>query len=181
MSDFDPREFIFREYQIAYNTPTDINQHLPLLQMYANKGNHITEFGVRNGQSTRAWLDSNVTVRSYDLYEDPVVRHLFNVASSFKDAQYIIGNSLEVDIEPTDMLFIDTDHRYSQLKAELERHHEKVSTYIAFHDTLTYGCQCQDGKGLLAAILEFMADHQEWGVEYHTTDNNGLTIIRKFN
>jgi formyltetrahydrofolate hydrolase len=45
---------------------------------------------------------------------------------------------------------------------------------------MTYGCQCQDGKGLLAAILEFMADHQEWAVEYHTTDNNGFTIIKKF-
>lgn len=169
------------EFEIACLTPTDINQHLPLLRGIASLCNHVTEFGVREGQSTRAILASNApVVRSYDLFIDPKVQELFNLAGSHgRDVKYSIGNTLHIDIEQTDLLFIDTDHSYSQVKHELERHHMKVNKYIAFHDTHTYGCTCQDGKGLLPAILEFLKEHREWVVNYHTTENNGFTVLEK--
>jgi hypothetical protein len=49
-----------------------------------------------------------------------------------------IGNTLEVDIDETDMLFIDTLHNGDQLEKELERSASKVKKFIAFHDTTTF-------------------------------------------
>ena len=173
---------LIEEYQSACLIETDINKHLPLLHGIACLCNSVTEFGVREGQSTRALLASSaLKVRSYDLYLDPNVARLYMVAQMYpdRDAVYTIGNSLLIDIDQTDLLFIDTDHKYSQLKQELERHHTKVNKYLAFHDTHTYGTNCQDGKGLLPAIMEFLRDHREWSVNYHTTENNGFTVLEK--
>lgn len=176
--------FLYNEFAIACSRQTDINLHLPLLFKLTNESEcrHVTEFGVRDGQSTRAFLASSCTLRSYDLYKDPSVQRLFDIAkSSNLDKEYIVGNSLEVDIEPTDMLFIDTDHNYKQLQAELDKHHSKVSKYIVMHDTTTYGGPSQgDPIGLLAAVMEFLAlQHRSWRVGYHSHECNGLTILSR--
>ena len=173
---------LIKEFIDACNRPSDINKHLPLLHGIASLCHSVTEFGVRDGQSTRALLASKaLKVRSYDLFIDPNVVSLFANAKTYvdRDVAYIQGNSLLVDIDQTDLLFIDTDHKYSQLKQELERHHMKVNRFLAFHDTHTYGTVCHDGKGLLPAILEFLKDHKEWSVNYHTTENNGFTVLEK--
>ena len=56
-----------------------------------------------------------------------------------KDVQYIIKDVLQVKIEPTDMLFIDTWHSQRQLRQELAMHGNVPTKYLAFHDTHTYG------------------------------------------
>lgn len=173
--------FLYNEFAIACSRQTDINLHLPLLFSLANKVQHVTEFGVRDGQSTRAFLAASCSLRSYDLYKDDRVTPLFEVAESFNlDKKYIIGNSIEIEIEPTDLLFIDTDHNYLQLKTELDKHHEKVSQYIVMHDTTTYGGPSQgDHIGLLAAVLEFLAANRQWTVNYHSHQCNGLTVLER--
>jgi hypothetical protein len=77
--------------------------------------------GVRTGVSTRALLCSNAgTIRSYDIKLNQDVSRLFDYARlAGKDAEYIQANVLDIDIEQTDLLFIDTLHTYSQLKQEL--------------------------------------------------------------
>lgn len=172
---------LLEEYISASIRPTDINQHLETLLTLASEVYHVTELGVRDGQSTRAFLAADCKLRSYDLYLDPNVQKLFEHAQSLgKDVQYIKGNSLNITIEPTDFLFIDTDHHYNQLRQELLLHHDKVSKYIGFHDTVTYGGPSQgDSVGLLAAILEFLADHPEWRVFKHYRNNNGVTILER--
>ena len=173
-------ELLQLEFINACERQSDIHQHLPLLYKLSNSVNHVTEFGVRDGQSTRALLASTAAVRSYDLYIDFNLEKIFEYAKqNGRDVKYIQGNSLKIDIEPTDLLFIDTDHKYSQVKAELDRHHSKVNKYIAFHDTWIYGCNDEENKGLLAAILEFLIEHKEWTVMYHTTENNGFTVLEK--
>ena len=166
---------------IASSRQTDINQHLPLLHKLANEVNHVTEFGVRDGQSTRAFLAADCILRSYDLYIEQNVKKLFDLATaSSLDKQYIQGSSLDVVIERTDLLFIDTDHNYNQLKKELYLHNSYVSKYIVMHDTTTYGGPSQgDPIGLLAAVMEFLADYNDWRVKYHTHHNNGLTILER--
>ncbi len=49
----DPRKAAF-ERACAANT--DIHEHLPVMAEYAARCDHVTEFGVGTGQSTRAWL-----------------------------------------------------------------------------------------------------------------------------
>jgi len=171
------------EYTNACNTLSNINEHLPTLKYYAEKVNHVTEFGVSDGCSTRAFLNTDTILRSYDIFYKSSVQELFDVAiSQNKNVKYIIANVTEIEIEPTDLLFIDSWHSYTQLKAELELHSSKVRKYMMFHDTHTFGTKDEGGQtniGLLAAIIEFVIKNPEWRFVLHKTNNNGLTVLEK--
>jgi cephalosporin hydroxylase len=177
-------ERLEQEYQAACSNISDINQHLPTLKRFADQCQTVTEFGVRWGASTRAFLRSNATkIRLYDLFLDAGVQELVSFCQiNGKDVSYNMGNTLELNIEPTDLLFIDTLHTYEQLLAELQRHSGKVNKYIAFHDTLTFGCVDEGhwgGPGLLTALVQWLADNPDWRVVYHTYFNNGLTVVAR--
>jgi hypothetical protein len=180
-------EFFINEYNKARSTPSDINEHIDTLLSLANQVKHVTEFGVCTGVSTRAFLASPTILRSYDIFHNSNVETLFNISRiSGKDAQYIIANTLETEIDETDLLFIDTWHSYEQLKQELQMHAKKVRKYIVFHDTQLFGTQSEPfmGKvgsnGLLPAIIEFIIEnHSKWKFKLHHTNNNGLTVIER--
>ena len=93
---------------------------------------------------------------------------------------FVQGDSLSVDIEPCDLLFIDTRHTAAQLTAELERHAGNVRRRIVLHDTQIFGERGEDGgPGLLVALRAFLKAHPEWSVIYHTQVNHGLTVISR--
>jgi hypothetical protein len=174
------------EYLKACNQESDINEHLPVLRSLAKEVSHVTEMGVREGVSTRAFLCENVVLRCYDLYLSGEVNRLFDIAKEQrKNVNYIQTDVLNVEIEETDLLFIDTWHCYDQLVQELKIHSPKVKKYIAFHDTQTYGTRSEtfQGKtgsnGLLPAIIEFVIENPEWKFKIHRTNNNGLTVIER--
>ena len=175
------------EYQIARRLPSDINEHLELLKSLADSVEHVTEMGTRTGNSTRAFLASDVTLRAYDLSLDDYVVKLFELAhKKGKDVKYIESNVLEIDIDETDLLFIDTWHCYDQLYVELIKHAPKVKKYIAFHDTQTYASKSEEfmgrmgSNGLLPAIIHYMIDNPDvWRFKTHRTNNNGLTVIER--
>ena len=171
------------EYDRACSTPSDINEHLPILKALAENVSHVTEFGVRSGNSTRAFLNSNTILRSYDLNLDPNVQELFKIAKTQgKNVEYIQGNVLNLSIEQTDLLFIDTLHAYHQLKQELALHANQVRKYICFHDTQTFGTLDEATglkNGLLPAIIEFLIDHPEWKFHLHRMNNNGFTVLER--
>ena len=158
--------------------------HVPKLKQLADQVHHVTEFGVRTGVSSRAFLNSNATqFRMYDLILDPQLQSLVHMcAQSGKDVIYQAANTLTCTIEPTDLLFIDTLHTHDQVWAELNRHAHAVRRYLVFHDTHTFGLQDEpgfSGPGLLPAILKFMAETRAWQVVYHTPENNGLTVLER--
>jgi hypothetical protein len=170
-------EFLEKEYDKSCSTVGDIYLHLPVLRTYVKKCSHVTEMGVRTGESTRAILTEPVTLRSYDIVLDGGVSKLFDIAQlAKKDVKYIEGNTLHIEIEETDLLFIDTEHTYTQLSKELELHHSKVRKYIAFHDT-----DKPHGIELLPAIIEFVIKHPEWKFCYHDMACHGFTVIEKIN
>ena len=174
-------------YEYCCQTPSDINEHLPLLFELAQNSRSVVEFGVRTGVSTTAFLyaatrKGGPSVRSYDVTMETNIPTLFKMAvNEGADAEFIQANSLSVTIEETDTLMIDSDHRYEHLLAELERHAPKVRRYIAMHDTKTMGLGAWDTEpqGLLSAILHFLIAHPEWNVFYHTIANNGLTVLKR--
>ena len=88
---------------------------------------------------------------------------------------------MTVEIEPTDLLFIDTLHNYSQLKKELELHAGNVKKYIIFHDTVTYGFVGESGdpKGIAFAINEFLNENPGWYVREQWMNNNGLLVVAR--
>jgi tetratricopeptide (TPR) repeat protein len=184
--------FFELEYKKSCEKPSNINENLHILHNLSKECKHVTEMGVRDGISTRAFLNSDVILRSYDLYIEDEVNKLFEKAKSLdKDVQYIGKNVLEVEIEETDLLFIDTWHCYDQLKEELKLHSNKVRKFIVFHDTQTFGVvgepytvniengYIENPLGLLPAIIEFMIENPEWKFKIHKTNNNGLTVIQK--
>ena len=176
-----------QEFNIARDTPSDINEHMEVLKGLADEVDHVTEMGTRTGVSTRAFLASDVTLRAYDLFLDGRCKELFQLAKQEgKDAEYIEANVLDVELEETDLLFIDTWHCYEQLRLELRRHASKVKKYIAFHDTQTYGTRSEEfmgrvgSNGLLPAIIHFLIDTpNEWQFKIHRTNNNGLTVLER--
>lgn len=180
-------DILLMEYKNAINTPSDINEHLEFLKTLCTEVNHVTEMGSRRGTSTRAFLSSNVSLRAYDLDIDNRLMELFNIAKDQgKDVEYIQANVLNIEIDPTDLLFIDTWHCYEQLREELRIHAHKVRKYIAFHDTQSYGTQSEvmngmiGSNGLLPAIIHYMIDNPGiWRFKYHRTNNNGLTVIER--
>lgn len=159
-------------------TKTDINEHLDVLYEYATKCRHITEFGVRSGNSTSAFAFAKPSrLICYDVNPMPVDLEnlLFNELNSFT---FIQQNVLEVEIEKTDLLFIDTFHTYTQLKCELKKHKWKVRKFIILHDTNTFADIGEDGSkpGLLHAVAEELNDFH---LKQFFENNNGLSIYRR--
>jgi hypothetical protein len=173
------------EYQAALTTPSDINQNLPVLRQLADECKTIVEMGVRTGVSTRAFLASDAELMSFDVVTNPTVQRLFDAArSQGKQAQYIQADVLKIEIDQTDLLFIDTYHTYEQLTQELALHGNRAKKYLVFHDTYTYGLSGESGtdrKGLLTAIIEFVIKNPHWRFRIHRTNNNGLTVLERIN
>ena len=51
--------------------------------------------------------------------------------------EFRLEDTSKVEIEETDFLFVDTEHSYEQVKAEL-KNKDKVRKFIGFHDTVSF-------------------------------------------
>lgn len=169
----------------ATRTASDINEHLPMLAFLARQCDHVTEFGVRTGLSTLAFLHAlqgkrDARLRSYDINDDFGVYRTMAPHSS-TNWIFTCRSTLEIPkIMPTDLLFIDTLHTYAQVRAELALHGDSAVRWIAFHDTETFGLVGDDkGEGINAAITEWLCSRPEWRIVYRTHRNNGLTVIER--
>jgi hypothetical protein len=183
------------ELKKLINTPSDINEHLKIMHDYANECSHITEMGVRDIVSSWAWLEAHP--RKLVLYDfaDPPANRLEQLQEYARineiDLTFIKADVLEVDIEETDLLFIDTAHHYDQLKRELELHAPNTKKYIILHDTeffKDFGADSKGNeydangiryKGLWPAIEEFLSNNTDWTIKERMTNNWGLTILVK--
>jgi hypothetical protein len=172
-----------KEYQWARKNPSDINENVHILYELAKECKTVVEMGVRTGVSTRAFLNTNAELLAFDIVLNDNVKKLFDLAKQKgKNAQYIQADVLNIEIEETDLLFIDTLHTYEQLKQELALHGNQAKKYIAFHDTHTFGLRDEIGNGrngLLTAIIEFMAKNPHWKFKIHKTNNNGFTVLER--
>jgi hypothetical protein len=169
------------------NTPSDINEHLPTLRKYAEKYCHITEMGMRWGVSTYALLSGNPkTLISYDINNNSCVEKLKILADKSKvDFRFIQADVRKIEIEPTDILFIDTLHNYNQLSEELRLHAQKVKEVIILHDTTTFGLideieNKSKKRGLRIAVEDFLEANDFWEIKEVFENNNGLTILGKY-
>jgi hypothetical protein len=115
--------------------------------------------------------------------------------------RFMKGNDLDLALEPTDLLFIDTWHVYGHLKRELEQLSPLVRRYIMVHDTTVdevvgESVRCRMNikeqaresgypeeeirRGVGPAIAEFIDRHgDEWALEARFTHCNGLTIFKR--
>jgi hypothetical protein len=184
-------------YELHCGIPSDIFEHLPVLKKYGEKCKHITEMGVRSVVSTYAFLSANPEkLISYDIDYNENIETARRLAKAEKvNFNFIQADVLNIDIEKTDLLFIDTFHIYDQLKMELLLHSRKVNKYIILHDTTAYAQVGEsavypvqdsvkhnykgDDTGIWPAVLEFIQDNPEWIIELKLENNNGLTILAR--
>jgi len=181
-----------------YQTPSDINEHFPAIIEYGRKCETITEMGVRWIVSTWGWLAcAPKKLVCYDLHDPSKwggdIQSVYDTAAAYNlNFEFKIADVLRLEIEETDLLFIDTWHTYDQLKAELKLHAGKVKKYICFHDTTSYGYIDENpghenswegktsGKGIWPAIEEFLEEKkEEWKLVHRYMHNNGFTIIKR--
>ena len=80
----------------------------------------------------------------------------------------------------TDFLLLDSLHTEDQVHGELIRHGHRVTRWLAFHDTTTFGERGEDGeRGIMHAIRRWMKDNPEWVTTYKSHHNNGLLILSR--
>ena len=171
-------------FDILTRTTTDINEHLPMLYFLAQQCEHVTEFGVRTGASTLAFLHGlqgrPATLRSYDINDQYGVQDSLTRWTRVEWTFSICSTVAISRIEPTDLLFVDTLHNYDQVRQELALHGDAARRWIVFHDTETFGVTGDDGgRGINQAITEWLEAKPEWRIVYRTHRNNGLTVIER--
>lgn len=174
---------ITEQFEAKSREQSDIYQHMGTLRNLSKECKHITEMGVRSMVSTWAFLQGlkengggtyiGIDIVSPEEYGNSINEISTACGQENIDFAFIIGDTLKVEIEETDLLFIDTLHFYTQLSKELIRHHDKAKKYIAMHDTES------SPQEMWPAINEFLQSHAEWQLFEHHPNNNGLTILRR--
>jgi hypothetical protein len=162
----------------------NVHEHMITFNEYASKVNHVTEFGFGGGWSAAGFLMGKPKkFITYDI-------NLSGRANEYKemvkdDTEFIAieADTAEIEIEPTELLYIDSLHTYTHLKKELEIHSNKVEKWIMLHDTATFGARGEDKNypGLKQAIEEFVALHPEWVIKEIRMNCHGLTILERIN
>lgn len=144
---------------------------------YASQVDSIVEFGVYTGLSTTAFLTgSPKKLRSYDITDQylSVLPDLeFHAVSNNIDFQFNIGNSLAIDIEEADLLFIDTVHKKKHTQEELRLHADKIKKFIVFHDTTAW-------PGVFEAATEFLMNNNNWHIIEHCNRESGLLVLQRY-
>ena len=190
-------EKILEKYNQHKNTHSDINQHLETLYNLGKECSHITEMGVRWVSSTWPLVYSNPKkMISYDILKNPNITEVINLCNEYSiNYSFEEKDVLQLEIEPTELLFIDTLHTYNQLIKELEIHSNKVSKYIVLHDTEHFGRKDEviyehasnviketssTKEGLMTAVEDFLLTElgQSWELFRVYKNNNGLTVLK---
>ena len=193
-------------YEQNFQTPSDINEHLPHLRRLASECSSVAELGLRTMVSSWGILqglsESPFVSRSYlgvDIALPPT--DMLNLAQSLARGDGISfefwhANDMDVEIPLVDMLFIDTLHTYCHLTYELEKFSPKVLKYIAMHDTADpYGWVDDYSyhgnrseypsyinrrkRGLLNAVQDFLGRHPEWVLFEQYQNNHGFTVLKR--
>ena len=168
--------------QLTLPEASDISALLPVLLGYAKQCHTVVEIGVYDCTSTWALLAAEPErMRSYDIARRAEVDQVeAAVADTSIDFKFILANSLELVLEPTELLFIDSYHTYDHLRAELERHSLKTTRFIAMHDTTAFGDvdQCGIRPGMWPAVEEFVAQGV-WRIRERIMESNGLTVLER--
>jgi len=199
-------EELKREYKIHCIEPSDINEHLPCLRQLASDCSSVIEIGIREVVSTWGLLqglsESSHPLRSYlgiDL-NFPSINTLF-LADRLAESngisfRFLQANDFDIELEPADLLFIDSWHTYCHLTYELEKFSPKIRKWIAMHDTSEPWGDTDEPfyqgfipeypphidrtkRGLWPAVEDFLSTHPEWRLKERRFNNHGFTVLER--
>lgn len=200
----DPSAELKNRYELACDTPSDINEHVYTLRCLASECSSVAALGAKVMVSSWGLLQglscSSNMARSYLGIDDE-----FPPFDTFIEAQRLARgngiafdfwkcNELKIDIPPVDLLFIDSMHTYCHLTYQLETFSSQIGKYIVMHDT-SWGdyddpryrgdfSEYPPGydrkkRGLWLAIEDFLRRHNEWIIYARYRNNYGLTILKR--
>ncbi len=174
------------EYERLCVTPSDIFEHLPVFVSLVEEldAGHVIELGTRSGVSTVAWLyglsKTGGRLTSIDIDEPPDIR-------AHGCWEFIRGDDCTPEVltqlDPADIVFIDTSHTYVHTLRELNLYRwlVKPGGRIVLHDTELVRPEDAPVRPLYpvkAAIEKFTADT---GYRWANLPNcHGLGIIEGF-
>ncbi len=195
-----------KRYELSCLQPSDINEHIDTLRCLAKECSSVVEIGMRNMVSTWGLLqglsENSLDSRSYlgiDIALPPL--ETLNLARRLAKENgisfsFLQTNDMNVDIDFTELLFIDSLHTYCHLTYELEKFAPQIRKYIAMHDTSwgniddpqyqgdysEYPLEYDRSKrGLWLAIEDFLKRHPEWILNERHLNNYGFTILKRIN
>lgn len=172
------------EYERVRAEPSDIYLHLPRMVELVRSLNaqHVIELGTRTGVSTIAWLhalaETGGRLTSVDIDERPPI-------GEHEHWTYVQGDDTDpaimAQLEPAEIVFIDTSHLYEHTRFELNAYRwlVKPGGVIVCHDTALerpIGAPLRPRFPVRTAIEEFVADTGfEW---INFPDCWGLGVIK---
>lgn len=165
-----------------------IAHYMDTLLKYGSQCEHITEFGINQVNSTWAFLnarpqklvsiDIDLNTRSTKNVKDfEGVNYwlLWAKYLSIKEQiefQVIEADDLKIEIEETDLLFIDSKHEKKHFQSELDLHKSKIKKYLIVHDTGLF-------KDQLVPVIDELVKNKEFEIIEQFKDSPGLTVLKK--
>lgn len=171
-------------YAEACNVVSDVFMHCPTIREFSRRCESVTELGLNSSGVCIAALagqppkyigygkdKKHVEVLAGKLPEDVGKTHV----------RLRVGDSLKIQIQPTELLILDTYHSYTRLKQELLKHAGNVTRYLMIVNSYAFAVRGEDGAspGIMDAVAEFLKDHKRWSIVHNETKNNGLLVLQR--
>lgn len=153
-----------------------IHEHLPTLyfitKMFDCKD--VLEIGTGNGASTMAFAEAGARVNTLDILEKNDIKKILDDVVP-NQVNFITTNSQDYLPQSVDIIFIDGDHSYEAVKAELEKFHEYAKKFMILHDITNPA-----HEGVNRALEEFLDNNNQWDF-YQWFNCNGLAVLKRKN
>lgn len=167
----------------AWQTPSEINEHLPLLKALASVSDTVADLGTGLGRSATAFVAGRpYRVWTIDAVDQPIAADLAQAAmQAGVNFEFVKGCTREIEIPECCLMMVDTRHTFQQLKTELKKHSSRVKKFIALHDIVLYGerGEVPGSIGILPAMRWFLESDQQWKLLHCWQNNNGLALLAR--
>jgi len=170
-------------YTAALQESSDISEHLNILYRMASCVDNVTSItadGAATSTAAFVYAMPKHCVIYCKLQTPQIIR--LQCASKIAGLDYIYEQYRSaIEIDPTDLLFIDTIKTEEIITRELNEYAGHVRKYLIFHDTETFGCvgELPGSLGIWPAIARFVRQNPEWQLFKHYSHCHGLTILER--
>ena len=160
-----------------------VNKQLYTLLRFACQCEHATALTLNTWEAATVFAATRVkTAKIFNLapIDEPIINLYKELAPNVELAK------LEGDIEPTDILYINTPAEGNYRASELTRHAKNVRKYILLPNTVTNAHQPSNNIklaegitpiGLAFGINHFLQNNDNWFILEHDDIDPGMTIL----
>jgi predicted O-methyltransferase YrrM len=160
---------------INWHMTGDMSSRMDFIQLMFKGIKTITELGTFQGCSTSAWLKlepKKLLTVDIERYLD---EEIFKQAAKEinVDFKYVIQDDLTINLDPCELLFIDTSHVEEHTYLELQRHADKATQYIVFHDIV------EPRFCTMPGIRRWWKNNPQWIERYKDLNECGFLVLQK--